>query len=145
MVLDLIIAGAGKYSFMNSTICSIRPTTSFVDVHYQDTSALFNSSFPSLINGTRSWREAPAPWLGSFAVDLFIRGVVDQGQSTRGSAVGDVVRSFAGPVDTAQLDATLVPKVLEAYIRGVLEFSLTVSAIPRDRSSQEASELTSFF
>ncbi|RXW23932.1 hypothetical protein EST38_g1917 [Candolleomyces aberdarensis] len=123
---DIIIAGAGKYSFMNSTICSVWPTTTFVDVHYQDTSALFNSSFPSLINGTRSWREKPAPWLGSFATDLFIRGVVEQGQSTRGSAVGDVIRSFVGPPDAAQLDSTLVPQVLEAYIRGVLEFSLTL-------------------
>lgn len=129
---DIIIVGTGRYSFMNSTICSVWPLTTFVDVGYHDSLGSFNSSLPSFINNTRAWREQPSPWLGQFAVDMFLRGVVSQGQSTRGSAVGDVVRGFAGtgvPGEDLTQHADKVPKILEAYVRGVMEFSVTVSKI----------------
>lgn len=126
---DIIIVGTGRYSFMNSTICSVWPLTTFVDVDYHDSLGSFNSSLPSFINNTRAWREQPSPWLGQFAVDMFLRGVVSQGQSTRGSAVGDVVRGFAGtgvPGEDLTQHADKVPKILEAYVRGVMEFSVTL-------------------
>lgn len=112
---------------MGSTICSLWPLTTSVDVEYQDASAFFNSSFPSFINNTRVGNETSAPWLGQFAADIFLQGVVGQGQSTAGSSLGDVIRGFVGGPDGSQVNTDLVPRVLEAYVRGVLEFSITVS------------------
>lgn len=112
---------------MGSTICSLWPLTTSVDVEYQDASSFFNSSFPSFINSTRVWNETSAPWLGQFAADIFLQGVVGQGQSTAGSSLGDVIRGFVVGPDGTQVNTALVPRVLEAYVRGVLEFSITVS------------------
>ncbi|KAF5330000.1 hypothetical protein D9611_010398 [Ephemerocybe angulata] len=126
---DLILVGTGKYQFMGSSICSVWPLTTSLDVDYQDTLGSFNSSLPSFINSTREWNKKPSPWLGQFAVDMFLRGVVSQGQSTRGSAVGDVVSEFVGTGVAGEdltKSADKVPRVLEAYVRGVMEFSVTL-------------------
>jgi len=125
--VDLIIVGTGRYSFMGSTLCTVRPVVNLVDVHYQDSSSLFNSSFPSLINNTRSWNMTESRWLGQFVLDIFNRGIINQGQNSQGSTVGDVVRGIVGSLSTGPPDATHVPRILEAYIRGVMEFSVTVS------------------
>ncbi|KAJ2933710.1 hypothetical protein H1R20_g3347, partial [Candolleomyces eurysporus] len=123
---DLILVGTGRYSFMGNTICSLWPLTTSVDVEYQDASSFFNSSFPSFINHTRVTNETSAPWLGQFATDIFLQGVVGEGQSTAGSSLGDVIRGFVVGPDGSQVDQALVPRVLEAYVRGVLEFSVTL-------------------
>jgi len=118
---DLILTGSGVYKSINTTICSIWPEVNLVDIDYNDNTILFNSSFPSFINGSQSWGGEPAPWLGEFALSVFLKGL-HVGQSTTGNAMGDTVLSFL----STKNDSETLTNILEQYVRGVLELSITL-------------------
>ena len=139
-MLDLIITGSGKYKLINTTICSISPRLTKIIVDYNDATKFFNSSYPSFINGSRPWGATDAPWVGEFTLSMLLRSLVI-GQSLTGNSVGDTVASFltALPPSPDLLNNVLVSfrwhvfqKIVKRffqseYVRGVLEFSVTVS------------------
>jgi len=93
--LDLILIGSGLYTDIKTTVCSIYPQIRNLTVDYTDNTQLFNSSFPNFINGTDSSGGVDAPWLGDFAISVFLKGLT-VGQSTTGNTMGDTVLSFVG-------------------------------------------------
>jgi hypothetical protein len=92
-ILDFIIAGSGVYKFINTTVCSIAPEVTTLNVDYNDATKFFNSSFPSFVNGSQYWGAVDAPWVGEYALSILIRGL-QVGQSTSGNAMGDTLSSF---------------------------------------------------
>jgi hypothetical protein len=108
-ILDLILTGSGLYKDIKTTVCSIYPKIRTVTVDYSDNSQLFNSSFPNFINVTEPAGGEDAPWLGDFAISVFLKGLTI-GQSTTGNAMGDTILSFVGalPNGTDVLSDVLV-------------------------------------
>jgi len=92
-ILDLILTGSGNYKDIKTTICSVYPQVHAVTVDYSDSTKLFNSSFPNFINGTGPADGEDAPWVGDFALSVFLKGL-KVGQSTTGNAMGDTILSF---------------------------------------------------
>lgn len=119
---DFIITGSGKYKLINTTICSISPRLTKIIVDYNDATKFFNSSFPSFINGSRPWGATDAPWVGEFTLSMLLRSLVI-GQSLTGNSVGDTVASFLAALPPSP---DLLNNVLSEYVRGVLEFSVTL-------------------
>ncbi|PPR04587.1 hypothetical protein CVT24_012015 [Panaeolus cyanescens] len=119
---DLIIAGSGKYSKLQTSVCSIFPEIHTLQVDYSDDAKLFSSPFPNLVNSTEPWDRMDAPWIGEFSLGVFLRGL-EVDQSTTGNAMGDTVLSF---VNSLPSEPDLLSKILAEYVRAVLEFSVTV-------------------
>ncbi|CAA7267201.1 unnamed protein product [Cyclocybe aegerita] len=119
---DLILAGSGIYSAIKTTVCSVWPLLDLVNVDYDDNTFVFNSSFPSFINGSIPWSYDEAPWIGDFALSVFLRGL-RVGQSTTGNSMGDTVLTFLSSV---QNDPDALSQILAEYTRGVLELSVTM-------------------
>ncbi|KAJ3516018.1 hypothetical protein NLJ89_g1392 [Agrocybe chaxingu] len=119
---DLILVGSGIYSPIKTTVCSIWPLLDLVNVDYDDNTFVFNSSFPSFVNGSVPWSYAEAPWIGNFALSVFLRGL-RVGQSTTGNSMGDTVLTFLSSV---QNDPNALSQILAEYTRGVLELSVTM-------------------
>ena len=92
-ILDFIIAGSGVYKFLNTTVCTIAPQVTTLNVDYNDATKFFNSSFPSFVNGSEHWGAIDAPWVGEYALSILLRGL-QVGQSTTGNAMGDTLSSF---------------------------------------------------
>ena len=90
---DLILHGSGIYKEIKTTICSVFPQVHAVTIDYNDNTKLFNSSFPNFINGTEPLDGDDAPWVGNFALSVFLKGL-NVGQSTTSNAMGDTVLSF---------------------------------------------------
>lgn len=95
-----------------------------MDVSYADTSALYNTSTPSFLKVSEARDATPAQWLGDFAVNVFLRGI-KIAQTTTVNSMGDTVITFMRSVSTANGEDAQ-NAVLEQYIRGVLELSVTV-------------------
>ena len=112
--LDLILIGSGLYKEIKTTVCSIYPKIRGVTVDYSDNSQFFNSSFPNFINVTEPLGGEDAPWLGDFAISVFLKGLT-VGQSTTGNTMGDTILSFVGalPNGTDVLSNVLVSFVLD--------------------------------
>ncbi|KIM46961.1 hypothetical protein M413DRAFT_23277 [Hebeloma cylindrosporum] len=119
---DLILTGSGIYKEIKTTICSIYPQVHAVTIDYNDDSKIFNSSFPNFINGTEPLDGDDAPWVGEFALSVFLKGL-NVGQSTTGSAMGDTILSF---VSNLPNDTDVLSDILAQYVRGVLELSVTL-------------------
>jgi len=123
---DIVLAGTGEYDFMGTTVCSLWPTSIMVNTSYNEAATFFNSSFPSFINASAPWNAADAPWVGQFTVDMFLSALA-LAQSTAGNTVGDTVAAFLDQVPAGNgTEADTVSRILEAYVRGVLEFSVTL-------------------
>ncbi|KDR80027.1 hypothetical protein GALMADRAFT_136589 [Galerina marginata CBS 339.88] len=119
---ELIIAGFGVYSFINTTICTVSPQVTTINIDYNDATQLFNSSFPSFVNGSESWGAFDAPWVGEYTTSIFLRGL-SVAQSTTGNNFGDTISSFTTSVPPYP---NLLNDILQQYIRGVMEFSVTL-------------------
>ncbi|KDR80026.1 hypothetical protein GALMADRAFT_265230 [Galerina marginata CBS 339.88] len=119
---ELIISGCGVYSFMNTTVCTVSPKVNSINIDYNDATQLFNSSFPRFVNGSESWGAVDAPWVGEYTTSIFLRGL-DIAQSPTGNNIGDMISSF---VATVPAYPNLLNDVLQHYIRGVMEFSVTL-------------------
>ena len=96
-MLDLIITGVGNYGFMNSSICTVTPQVTTISINYNDATDLFNSSFPSFVNGSESWNVVDAPWVGEYSTSIFLRGLV-VAQSITGNTFGNTVSSFLSSI-----------------------------------------------
>ncbi|KIM38937.1 hypothetical protein M413DRAFT_29851 [Hebeloma cylindrosporum] len=118
---NLILTGSGLYKEIKTTVCSIYPKISTLAVDYSDNTQLFNSSFPNFINGTDSTGGVDAPWLGNFAISVFLKGLT-VGQSTTGSTMGDTILAFVSALPNG---TDVMSDVLSQYVRGVLELSGT--------------------
>ncbi|KAF8155742.1 hypothetical protein B0H34DRAFT_508552 [Crassisporium funariophilum] len=118
---DLVLTGSGAYSSMNTTVCSIFPELITLDVKYSDNVKVFNSSFPNLVNSTESRNSIDAPWIGDFALSIFLRGL-RVGQSTSGNSMGDSVMSV---ISTLPNTPEIMNTIIAEYVRGVLELSVT--------------------
>ncbi|KAF9045106.1 hypothetical protein BJ165DRAFT_132964 [Panaeolus papilionaceus] len=119
---DLIIAGSGKYSTIKTTVCSVFPEIHTLEVNYSDDAKLFSSPFPNLVNSSEPWDRTDAPWIGEFALGVFLRGL-EIDQSTTGNAMGDTVLSFLNSLPN---EPDLLNKIFSEYVRAVIEFSVTV-------------------
>jgi hypothetical protein len=115
------LIGSGLYKDIKTTVCSIYPKIRTVTVDYKDNTQLFNSSFPSFINVMEPLGGEDAPWLGDFAISVFLKGLT-VGQSTTGNAMGDTILSFVGALPNG---TDVLSDVLSHYVRGVLELSGT--------------------
>jgi len=118
----LILTGSGNYKDIKTTICSVYPQVHTVTVDYSDNTKLFNSSFPNFINGTGPAYGEDAPWVGDFALSVFLKGL-RVGQSTTGNAMGDTILSF---MSTLPNGTEVLSDILAQYVRGVLELSITL-------------------
>lgn len=98
---------------MNTTVCLVSPLVTSIDIDYNDATKLFNSSFPSFVNGSDSWGAADAPWVGEYTTSIFLRGL-NVAQSTIGNSVGDTISSFVSsiPPYPELLNDILVSEVL---------------------------------
>ncbi|KDR80028.1 hypothetical protein GALMADRAFT_222940 [Galerina marginata CBS 339.88] len=119
---NFIITGSGIYKFINTTVCNISPQLTTLHVDYSDATKFFNSSFPSFVNGSQPWDVIDAPWVGEYALSILLRGL-NVGQSTTGNSVGDTLSSFVAIIPPY---ADALNDVLESYVRGVMEFSVTL-------------------
>ncbi|KAK7006257.1 hypothetical protein R3P38DRAFT_3037589 [Favolaschia claudopus] len=113
------------YRFLRTTVCTLKPKIPRVKVLYQPEWAS---------NSVRSTRWRP----GAPAVDADIHGapmlaaahalsqmvVFSQGLSTNG--VGDQLKSLVATLDPTLSDESVILRVVEEYIRGVVEYSGTV-------------------
>lgn len=110
--LDLILTGSGRYKEIKTTICSIFPQVHAVTIDYNDNTKLFNSSLPNFINGTEPLDGEDAPWVGDFALSVFLKGL-NVGQSTTGNAMGDTILSF---ISTLPNGTDVLNDLLVSYI-----------------------------
>ncbi|KAF8903273.1 hypothetical protein CPB84DRAFT_1823935, partial [Gymnopilus junonius] len=98
------------------------PQVTSININYNDATNLFNSTFPSFVNGSESWNAVDAPWVGEYSTSIFLRGLV-MARSTVGNNVGNTVSSFLASIPAYP---SLFINILEQYIRGVMEFSVTL-------------------
>ena len=120
--LDLILTGSGLYKEIKTTVCSIYPKVTTLTVDYTDNTQLFNSSFPNFINGTSSTHEVDAPWLGDFAISVFLHGLT-VGQSTNGSAMGETILAFVGSLPNGADDLS---EILVSFRNSLSSYNILI-------------------
>ncbi|KAF8159957.1 hypothetical protein B0H34DRAFT_674230 [Crassisporium funariophilum] len=120
---NLVLAGSGMYKQLGTVICSIFPQVTTVKVDYSVNSKLAGSSSPNFLNSSHPITSSvDAPWLGDFAVDLFLRGLY-VGQGIVGNSMGDNILAFWESLPNTTETAN---EVLAEYVRGVIELSGTL-------------------
>ncbi|KDR69960.1 hypothetical protein GALMADRAFT_128086 [Galerina marginata CBS 339.88] len=120
---NLVLTGSGMYKQLGTVICSIFPQVTTVTVDYSVNSKLSGSTSPNFLNSTYPVISAvDAPWLGDFAVDLFLRGLY-VGQGIVGNSMGDSILAFWESLSNSTETAN---EVLAEYVRGVIELSGTL-------------------
>lgn len=110
----MIITGSGTYKQIKTTICSVYPQVHALTIDYNDNSKLFNSTVPNFINGTAPLDGEDAPWLGDFALSVFLEGL-NVGQSRTRNAMGDTILSFMSEL-TLPNGTDVLSDVLVSYI-----------------------------
>lgn len=113
-ISDLILTGSGIYKNIKTTICSIYPKVHALTIDYNDNSKLFNSTIPNFINGTEPPEGEDAPWLGDFALSVFLEGL-NVGQSRTRNAMGDTILSFISEL-TLPNSTDVLSDVIVSYI-----------------------------
>ncbi|KAJ6490018.1 hypothetical protein C8R45DRAFT_1138953 [Mycena sanguinolenta] len=111
----LIFHGVGRYSFMDTMVCTVVPKVTNVQVDYSDTGP---------INSTWLKDVAPAPITGPAGLTAVttIYEMQSFAQGTRTNIVGDEIIAVVEEVDPIFSDSSVLSAV-EEYIRGVTEYS----------------------
>ncbi|TFK44053.1 hypothetical protein BDQ12DRAFT_717243 [Crucibulum laeve] len=120
-IYDFAVQSQGIYGpFIGDVVCSIFPKVTKLKVDYGG--SVINSSAIASSNSS-----AHPVTMGNYAVGIVVRRFLD-GQNLNGNSVGDALMSLILNLDQKVFwdteDVSL--KLLEAYIRGIMEYSATL-------------------
>ncbi|TFK63122.1 hypothetical protein BDN72DRAFT_929206, partial [Pluteus cervinus] len=122
----IVLYGIGNYDWINSTVCTVAPQVTLVDVNYVAPISLLTINnaldWPSFLDISEPVQATSPPLAGGLPIDM-IWDSFETSQSISSNGIGDTLAShYLGPRD----DPNFINEVLQAYLKGAFEFCGTL-------------------